>query len=356
LNGKTEMKRSQSLNSLLWFAAVTCIGLIAAPIFIFAPTIDIEAARFFTGEDGFPLSRHPLAVQLNRLIVRMSETGIFFILFGLVVTLIWRRTFLGLSQQHFWFFILSVLVAPILVVNAVLKSYWGRARPYQIAEFGGGQDFSPAFFLTDQCDTNCSFVSGDVSAVFSLIALAIVIRWRQKLWVLLVIIFGFIISFTRMAQGGHFLSDTLYAGIITTALILLLKYLVLDSRIAFGPALERSANFIVDQIAILATRIYLALGGGKSAKLSFADARLDRRLRLRMDGWLQDFGIANLKPEASAANTAFLQGSWRHKLWIFFQEGTDYLKDTQTTSNDSPSAEHSEDKGSDDGAQRAVDR
>ena len=61
---------------------------------------------------------------------------------------------------------------PGLVVNGVLKAFWGRARPSQILEFGGAAQFTPPVQIADQCARNCSFVSGEASGV-TMLAIAI---------------------------------------------------------------------------------------------------------------------------------------------------------------------------------------
>ena len=48
---------------------------------------------------------------------------------------------------------------PVFTVQMFCKNLFGRARPETILEFGGTQVFSPAFFMTNECTFNCSFVS-----------------------------------------------------------------------------------------------------------------------------------------------------------------------------------------------------
>ena len=59
----------------------------------------------------------------------------------------------------------------IIIVNVLLKGFWGRARPNDILELGGEENFSAWFQYSDACSTNCSFVSGDASVGFSLIVI-----------------------------------------------------------------------------------------------------------------------------------------------------------------------------------------
>lgn len=109
-----------------------------------------------------------------------------------------------------WFALLALLLGPGLLVNAVLKDHWGRARPAQTVEFGGQAQFTPAWVVSDQCDRNCSFVCGDASVGFGLVALAFIAR-RPRPWLLAGIAAGAALGLMRMAQGGHYLSDVVFA-------------------------------------------------------------------------------------------------------------------------------------------------
>ena len=53
----------------------------------------------------------------------------------------------------------------------MLKGFWGRARPNDILELGGKDNFSAWFQYSDACNANCTFVSGDASEGLSLIVL-----------------------------------------------------------------------------------------------------------------------------------------------------------------------------------------
>ncbi|MDD4882687.1 MAG: phosphatase PAP2 family protein [Gallionellaceae bacterium] len=108
------------------------------------------------------------------------------------------------------FVLLVLLLGPGLMVNAVLKDHWGRARPAQTVEFGGKAQFSPAWVVSDQCPNNCSFVCGDASIGFSLVAMAFIAR-RPRPWLAAGIGLGAALGLMRMAQGGHFLSDVVFS-------------------------------------------------------------------------------------------------------------------------------------------------
>jgi lipid A 4'-phosphatase len=113
------------------------------------------------------------------------------------------------------FVVAAGILGPGMVVNWVFKENWQRARPYQVENFGGAQKFSRAAVMTDQCNNNCSFVSGHVSCGVFLISLALVHRRRQRRWAAAGVAAGLVIGFARMADSAHWFSDVLWAFPIT---------------------------------------------------------------------------------------------------------------------------------------------
>ena len=106
----------------------------------------------------------------------------------------------------------SGIINLLIVVNLLLKNLWGRSRPGDILEFGGNGVFSPWFQISNSCASNCSFVSGDASVGFSIIALFFLTKNLVYFWSALLVGFG--IGFIRILEGGHFLSDVVLAATI----------------------------------------------------------------------------------------------------------------------------------------------
>jgi lipid A 4'-phosphatase len=105
-------------------------------------------------------------------------------------------------------YVFSVLLLGAgLTVNVVLKSGFGRARPRNVAQFGGRQQFTPAFVDGDECAANCSFSSGDGAGAYFAFALALALS-RRRTMLVAAAAFGSAVSFARIASGAHFLSDT----------------------------------------------------------------------------------------------------------------------------------------------------
>lgn len=171
----------------------------------------------------------------------LSDWGFFpFLRFGLPEIFIAIAAFFGLAwfygfvrRQWLWkintrvmlFTTGSMLLGPILIVNGIFKSLWGRARPFQIIEFGGSKNFTSPLIISDQCDWDCSFMSGHTAVIFWSLALAMLLPHRYRKWgITIVILLGIATGIARIAQGYHFFSDVFFSATITYALILWLHF------------------------------------------------------------------------------------------------------------------------------------
>lgn len=143
-----------------------------------------------------------------------------------VISAIWARRIwskmdlveVQLIRLRSAFLCLLLLIGPGLLINGGLKSVWGRPRPLQCQEFGGDQTFRHVGEWTLQKFPNSSFPSGHASIAFFMMAPAFIMRsseiWGRRLWMCGGLAYGLAMGFTRVLQGGHFLSDVLWAGMI----------------------------------------------------------------------------------------------------------------------------------------------
>jgi len=197
----------------------------ALALFLLAPQIDLWASGlFYLPQRGFVLRDWGPVWLLYRAIP--------WIAWGIVVVLAGGAAWLLLTGRPLWrldrnallFVAFSIALGPGLLANIVLKDHWGRARPVQIEAFGGFRHFTPAPLPATQCARNCSFVSGHAALGFSLVAFAFLLppgRSRRR-GVGAALAFGGLVGLVRIAQGGHFLSDVVFAGLLvfgTTALL-----------------------------------------------------------------------------------------------------------------------------------------
>ena len=185
----------------------------AAGAFVLHPEWDLQASGLFYQHDRFVLADSGWAKLISKANHDISiMLGCLFAV-ALLITAMRRRALLGLRWPAYGFLLTSLIVGPGLVTNTLLKDHWGRARPAQVQEFGGTQRFTPAAIITDQCDRNCSFVCGDAAFVFWVVAFAYVAPPpRRRMIAIAALALGTADGALRMAQGGHFLSDVLFAA------------------------------------------------------------------------------------------------------------------------------------------------
>jgi len=196
------------------FTGVVCLSLLAALIPTFWPGLDLQAASLFSG------SQAPLGAlgwwwiqPINDYVPAIFRVLLLLALVAALLTLRWPR-WAGWRRPLTYFFVAGVLI-PGALVNWGFKDNWQRARPYQVQNFGGTQQFTRAAVMTDQCDANCAFVSGHVACGVFLASLGLVHRRRMRHWTALGVFGGLFIGFARMADMAHWMSDVLWAFPIT---------------------------------------------------------------------------------------------------------------------------------------------
>lgn len=117
--------------------------------------------------------------------------------------------------------ILVMMIGAGFIIHTVLKDHWGRPRPRQVIEFGGMQPFrawyEPNFF--HQPEPSKSFPCGHCTMAFCFFATAVISKRLGSSTffygsIAIAVVFGILMGVTRMAQGGHFLSDVLFTALI----------------------------------------------------------------------------------------------------------------------------------------------
>ena len=177
------------------------------------PGIDLAvSAAFFDPVTGFYGDHAPFSQLLYRGIPTFSRIIIIGLICALLIHLFMRSPQAVKRRIQIGYLVAALILGPGLVIDAVLKSYWGRARPVQVTEFGGERQFTPALYPARQCKDNCSFVSGHAAAGFYFVSLGFLggplVRRR---WTLTGLFAGAIFGYGRITQGGHFLSDVVFS-------------------------------------------------------------------------------------------------------------------------------------------------
>lgn len=123
--------------------------------------------------------------------------------------------------------LLVFVLGPGLFVNALFKDNWGRPRPVQVEQLGGHATYvPPVYFVAD--GEGRSFPSGHSSVGFAFIAFWFLWRKQRPQWantaLVAAILSGSVIGLTRMAAGGHFLSDVIWSAWVVLFVAWLLYY------------------------------------------------------------------------------------------------------------------------------------
>ena len=189
--------------------------LLTLAAFVLWPQLDLVISGLFaTSHQGFVWQNAALLKAISTLVSFGARALGVALAIGSVVALIRRRPLLRLSGKAWLFLFIGLLLGPGLVANIVFKDHWGRARPREVTEFGGKAAFSPALAMSQACDTNCSFVSGDASFGFFLPSFAYVAPLRRKRRVFWSGVgLGCLIGLSRVIEGAHFPSDVLFAAV-----------------------------------------------------------------------------------------------------------------------------------------------
>lgn len=195
------------------------------------PRIDlVTSGWFFVPREGFVWRDFWALTALNDLAYYGARALGAALLAGAAFACARRGSVLSLSRRDWVFLFLALGLGPGLVANLIFKDHWGRARPREIAQFGGTAQFTPPLAMANQCDSNCSFVSGDGAFGFFLPSFAYVApprRRRRAFWGLMGA--GGVFGAARIAMGAHFLSDVLFAAFFML-LVSALLYGVLYGR------------------------------------------------------------------------------------------------------------------------------
>ena len=210
------------------------LAAFAACVFLFVafPEIDLGVSSlFFSQEEGvFVLRENRLALLMYHAVTWASRFLPVLLLVGLGVTSFTKKRPFDFEPKAFLYLLLVFVVGVILLVNAVFKDHWGRARPYQIEEFGGPMKFTPAFVISDQKESNSSWPCGHASFGFYFVAVAMVLKKHRALAMALAGVLGALIGLARMAQGKHFGGDVVSAFLLVYITERVLYYFMYESK------------------------------------------------------------------------------------------------------------------------------
>jgi membrane-associated PAP2 superfamily phosphatase len=197
-------------------------GVITGIVFAVGADLDLRfAALFYDGERQLWPYEHDALLQTLRAVNKHLTVLVSAVAVAALAMRTFRLRIAGLMPATIAVFLLSTLaLGPGLLTNLLLKGYWGRPRPEEVTQFGGPLDFVAWWNPFGRCDANCSFVSGEAASAFWLLAVASILPARfRPVAVVAALAFGLAVGLARMAMGGHFASDVLFAGVLNALVI-----------------------------------------------------------------------------------------------------------------------------------------
>ncbi|MDP3702235.1 MAG: phosphatase PAP2 family protein [Hylemonella sp.] len=195
------------------FLLVLAASLAMSLLPVLWPQLDIAVAAYFLQPEPPVNPAQWMWVELVnehvpnifRALALLSITG------WIIVSLLRRSRRAGIALA---FVGISLLLGPGFVTWAV-KEHTLRARPFDVVQFGGDRQFTPALEQAQQCTDNCAFTSGHVACGFFFVSLMLLDPRRRWRWIATGVVAGSLVGVARISVGAHWLSDALWALPIT---------------------------------------------------------------------------------------------------------------------------------------------
>jgi membrane-associated phospholipid phosphatase len=232
------------------FIILVGLALLTGLVFAVAPEIDLTVASFFHDigiRTAMPRLYRAIEVarSLEPVVTILAVAPAIAVV---AIKMFWPKRPTLMRGRAALFLILTLVLGPGLLVNAVLKDHWSRPRPGMVTGLGGAMDFKPWWDPRGACEANCSFVSGETSSAVWLAAPALLVPapWRYAA-LGGVAVYAVAVAFMRVLLGGHFLSDVIFSAIFTGLVIwavhgLLFRWRISPSDHAIDAWFERAGK------------------------------------------------------------------------------------------------------------------
>ena len=205
------------------------VAVVVGVVFAAYPQLDVQIAALFYDPAGntFAASASDLvgyARAAAALLVVLLVAPAFLAVAG---KLIFPQRRMLIPGRAALFLIAALALGPGVLTNGILKGHSARMRPVDVVELGGKERFTPWWDPRGACPENCSFVAGEASGGFWTLAPAALVppQWRPLAYAA-ALVFGAAMGLLRMAAGGHFFTDVVFAGVLMYVLIWILHGLI----------------------------------------------------------------------------------------------------------------------------------
>ena len=156
--------------------------------------------------------RNDIINPIMKIITRLGDGGVFWILLTVVLLIIPKTRKLGICSAF------SLLLSAI-ICNVVLKNLFGRIRPYEVID--------GLYLLTGIKEaSDPSFPSGHTSSSFAAaLSIFLASTKKQKMFTVWLLILAALISFSRLYIGIHYPTDVFASMALSIGLAFLGTFL-----------------------------------------------------------------------------------------------------------------------------------
>lgn len=156
--------------------------------------------------------RNDIINPIMKIITRLGDGGVFWILLTVVLLIIPKTRKLGICSAF------SLLLS-VIICNVVLKNLFGRIRPYEVID--------GLYLLTGIKEaSDPSFPSGHTSSSFAAaLSIFLASTKKQKMFTVWLLILAALISFSRLYIGIHYPTDVFASMALSIGLAFLGTFL-----------------------------------------------------------------------------------------------------------------------------------
>lgn len=195
---------------------VVTLALLAAAIGWDAAGMDLAAARWFGGADGFPWRDHWL---LSTVMHQGGRVASWVLVLWLAVSIWWPTGLMKrIDASHRLQLTVSSLLAVLLVSG--LKSFSTTSCPWDLAEFGRTARYIShwAWLAGPDGGPGRCFPAGHASAGFAFVGGYFAFREGApgiaRAWLLASLAAGLLLGIGQQVRGAHFMSHTLWTACV----------------------------------------------------------------------------------------------------------------------------------------------
>jgi len=204
---------------------IVLTALLTGLVVAIDPAFDLQVAAYFYRPEvkATVATLMPWLETLRDWNVYFTAAFVLVSIGSLVLKLVRPRAPMLVPARACLLILMTFVLGPALLTNVILKPHSGRPRPAAVVELGGTQPFVQWWDWRGECDGNCSFVSGEASGAYALLAPAAVAPppWRIVA-IGAAVVYGTAVGLIRIAVGGHFLTDVIFAGVFMALIVWLL--------------------------------------------------------------------------------------------------------------------------------------